>query len=131
MPKNTFTFAIFGEPSRRVWFVTLALLLCAISYLALSPRPPAGLSTGWDKSNHALAFASLAFCGHWCLSKAWARWLYLPLLLIAYGGAIELLQMNVASRSAEWGDLLADSVGVAIGLVLAAGINKILQWRVQ
>jgi len=131
MPKNTFTFAIFGEPSRRAWFLTLALLVCVISYLALSPRPPAGLSTGWDKSNHALAFASLAFCGHWCLSMARSRWLYLPMLLIAYGGAIELLQINVPNRSAEWGDLLADSIGVAIGLLLAAGINMVLQRRVQ
>ncbi len=131
MPKNTFTFVFFGPQSRRVWFILLALLFCAISYLALSPRPPAGLTTGWDKSNHALAFASLAFCGHWCLSMPRARWLYLPLLLIAYGGAIELLQLNVPNRSAEWGDLLADSIGVAIGLVLAAGINKLLQRRVQ
>ncbi len=111
---------VFTSPSaQKFWRLALFTLLIFISYLAVAPAPPKGLSSGWDKLNHALAFASLAFCGHWSLSSGRARWLALPLLLLAYGGAIELVQLQVPGREGEWADLLADAVGIAIGLCAA------------
>jgi VanZ family protein len=41
-------------------------------------------------------------------------------LLFGYGGLIEILQMSVPNRAAEWGDLLADTVGIATGAAVAA-----------
>jgi VanZ family protein len=45
--------------------------------------------------------------------------------LLAYGGLIEVLQSFTPNRVGEWPDLLADSVGVALGLLLAAGLRKL------
>ncbi|MBB4842186.1 VanZ family protein [Paucibacter oligotrophus] len=113
-----------SEPARRGWRWAGLALLCLISYLALSPAPPKSLDTGWDKANHLLAFAALAFCGFWSLQTPKQRLLGLPLGLLAYGGAIELIQFFVPGRSCEWADLGADSIGIALGLLLAG-----LAWR--
>ncbi len=115
--------------AQRYWRVLVLLLIAAISFLALSPHPPTGLSTGWDKSNHALAFGSLGFCGFWCVATRRERWMELPLGLLVFGGVIELLQLHVPGRSGEWPDLLADSVGIALGMLIAAGWRRILKLR--
>ena len=103
---------------RRLWQVLFVLLFIAISYLALSPAPPDGISTGWDKANHALAFASLAFSGNFARTRR--PWPFLFIALLAYGGVIELLQLNIPNRDGDWHDLLADGVGISIGLAVAA-----------
>jgi VanZ family protein len=113
----------FGGPQARpFWRASLLLLLIVISYLALSPAPPKGIGSSWDKLNHAMAFASLAFCGYCSLSSHRARWLGLPLALLAYGGAIELMQLNIPGRDGEWADLIADAVGISVGLSAAAAL---------
>ena len=73
------------------------------------------ISTGWDKSNHMLAFGVLTALG----LKAFAQRLMRVLLcMLAYGALIEILQSFTPNRSAEWGDLLADAVGIALGFGL-------------
>ena len=122
--------ALLTSPrAQTYWRVLVLLLIAAISFLALSPHPPAGLSTGWDKSNHALAFGSLGFCGFWCLATQRERWVELPLALLVFGGVIELLQLQVPGRTGEWPDLLADSVGIALGLLIAVGLQRVLKLR--
>jgi VanZ family protein len=84
--------------------------------LSLMPPSPSMPTTGWDKSNHALGFAALAFLSHW----SWPGRTVLPLTgLLAYGGLIEVLQSLTPGRYAELADLFADGVGLAIGAVLA------------
>ena len=102
----------------RVWRATLAVLLITILALALMPVPPPRMDTGWDKLNHLLAFSTLAFCV--CMSlpsslrgRAWGL-----LGLLAYGGAIELLQRLTPHRQGEWADLMADALGIALGAAL-------------
>ena len=120
---STFAHSLFDSVrARTLWRLALMLLLIAISYLALAPVPPKGVGSGWDKLNHAMAFASLAFCGHWSLSSWRMRWLALPLALLAYGALIELLQLQVPGRDGEWADLLADAAGVALGLAAASAL---------
>jgi VanZ family protein len=46
------------------------------------------------------------------------------LALVAYGGAIELLQRWVPGRSAEWGDLLADAIGVGLGWAVGRALRR-------
>ncbi|MDC8773848.1 VanZ family protein [Roseateles albus] len=116
---------LFSASARPLWRLVLLLLLVFISYMALSPAPPKSLGSSWDKLNHALAFASLAFCGHWSLSSGRARWIALPLALLAYGGAIELLQLNIPGRDGEWADLLGDAVGITIGLAAAVTLQRL------
>ncbi|MGS0754611.1 hypothetical protein ACVBEH_07765 [Roseateles sp. GG27B] len=86
----TLTKLFTGAQAQFFWRVLVLLLIASISFLALSPHPPAGLTTGWDKSNHALAFGSLGFCGFWCVATRCERWGLLPLALLVFGGAIEL-----------------------------------------
>lgn len=100
----------------RHWRLLFVALLLIVGWLALTPQPPRELTTGWDKSNHFLAFSTLMVCGR----LAWPRrWLVLFASLLAYGGTIELIQLYVPGREGEWADLLADAIGLAIGQLLA------------
>jgi VanZ family protein len=103
-----------------VWRVLFIVIAGAVAYLALIPAPPVVIDTGWDKANHVLAFGSLAFTACLsCRSSNTKRVLLLG-LLFGYGGLIEILQMSVPTRAAEWADLLADTVGIAAGASVAA-----------
>ena len=110
----------FTAPEHRVlWRALLALLLAVITWLALSAAPPEAFNTGWDKANHALAFASLAFSAVWALWRQRRQWPLLFIALLAYGGAIEIAQSFLPPREADWHDLLADGAGIALGLLAA------------
>ena len=100
----------------------LYALLVIVSYLALTPAPPTSADLGWDKANHASAFAALAFAA--CLGWPKVRHGKTPILvgLLAYGGAIELIQLFIPGRSCEWGDLLADAVGISVGALLTIAV---------
>lgn len=106
----------------RFWRITLVLLSCAVSYLALAPHPEQQpVSLGWDKLNHLLAFVALAAVGALGFVGAWGR---LALGLLAFGVLIEVLQGFTPSRSADWNDLLADALGIALGFALAHALLR-------
>ena len=111
--------------STSLWRAVLYVLLVTISYLALTPAPPASVDLGWDKLNHTAAFAALALAA--CLGWPETRYGKAPLMLalLAYGGAIEIIQWFVPGRSCEWGDLLADAMGISVGALLAAGALRL------
>jgi len=114
-----------GSAAAQSWKVLLVLLVVAVSYLALTPHPPARVDTGWDKLNHLLAFTALAFSAS--LSYPASRRTHVLLLcaLLAFGGLIEILQLFVPGRSSEWGDLFADSIGIVCGVVVASLVLRI------
>lgn len=105
----------------RFWRLALLLLLGVVTYLALTPKPQAPLSLGWDKLNHLFAFTVLAAVGAMGFARAWTR---LALGLLAFGVLIEILQSFTPHRSAEWRDLLADLLGIALGLAVACGTSR-------
>lgn len=97
----------------------------AIAVGALIPIPPTkapGLP--WlDKLLHVCEYALFA----WCLVRA-ARASGIPrsrtlalafLLSTGYGMLLEALQAWLPYRAAEWGDLLANSVGTGLSLVMS------------
>lgn len=101
-------------PGHARWLFTLALI--GISTLAFMPSdevPP--ISTGWDKSNHALAFFVLAVLAN----LSWPRlgWWKPAIGLVGYGIVIEIVQYFVG-RDAAALDVFADSVGIALHGVL-------------
>ena len=71
-----------------------------------------------DKWAHGVAFAMLAlwFTGQYARSS-YAR---IAIMLLSYGFLIEVVQGFVPYRSAEFGDLVADAAGIAVGLLVAA-----------
>jgi VanZ family protein len=103
-----------------VWRVLFILIAGAVAYLALIPAPPVVIDTGWDKANHMLAFGSMAFTAFLSCRSSKTMRIILMGLLFGYGGLIEILQMSVPNRAAEWGDLLADTVGIVAGAAVAA-----------
>lgn len=98
------------NPSRWLFIA----LVAAILVLALIP-PAGSPTTGWDKSNHLLAFGTLALVG----CRAWpGKWLPLLAGLVAYGMLIEGLQALTPYRSADWADVGADALGALAGISL-------------
>jgi VanZ family protein len=106
----------------RAWRWALGLLVVAVGYLALTPHPPEGIDTGWDKLNHVLAFMALAFCAGLSAPASLSARRLSMCGLLAYGALIEVLQLYVPGRSSEWGDLLADAIGIALGAAIAASV---------
>lgn len=98
-----------------VWLWAFFACALAMMALALMPSPPPMITTGWDKSNHLLAFAVMAWLGCKVFPQRLA--ILLPGLL-AYGALIEILQSFTPNRSAEWLDLSADCLGILLGWML-------------
>lgn len=96
----------------RIWRALLGLVMLALLILSLLPATTPLPSTGWDKTNHLLGFATLAFLGQ----HAFPRRTFATLCgLLAYGGLIEVLQSFTPDRAAEFGDLVADGLGLLGG----------------
>lgn len=93
--------------------IVLVLVVCAMT---LSPMSGPGIVIkGVDKIYHFAAFLAIIFPLILTDSK---RWYWAVPLVIAFGGAIELIQPSVG-RSAEWLDFGADLTGVLAGAALA------------
>lgn len=106
----------FPAREMRLAFAVIALVVAA---MALAPGAAAAPRLlGWDKVEHAAAFAAMALfarAGWPGLSRAWTAG-----LLIAYGVLIEIAQgLPVIGRSASVADVAADAFGVALGLLAA------------
>lgn len=99
--------------NRWKWIFWASLIFIFI--LSLVPTSPALPGTGWDKSNHSLAFACLMILA----GKAYPvrNVLTFPGLIL-YGGLIEVSQSLTSYRYAEWGDIFADVLGLLVGLAL-------------
>ena len=106
----------------RAWRALLALLIVAVSCLALVPKPPTGIDLGWDKLNHMLAFTALAIAAWLAFPARLRTRLFSLCVLLAFGGLIEILQLSVPGRSAEWADLFADALDIGLGAAIAFGV---------
>jgi hypothetical protein len=105
-------FAEHGALARGVFAVAVLVSLAVLFAPASDvPSAPAGV----DKVVHVLLFAVLAVSGRW----AGARRGVLAGLLLLYAAVSELLQsLPVLNRSTSAADLLADAVGVLVGILL-------------
>lgn len=117
------TSLITSAHARRWWKYLLWAGVALTLILALIPAPPKTLTTGWDKSDHLGAFGCLAVAARLAWGGGWRRYLLLLLCLVSFGGLIEILQMFVPQRHADWFDLLADTLGTLTGLLLAAFVS--------
>lgn len=97
------------------------MALIGITVLALLPSEmlTAPVFNWWDKAQHALAFVVLTLMGFVAFPTQWMR---VALWLMLYGVGLELAQLAVGWRFAEWQDVVADSVGVMLAVALRAGL---------
>ena len=84
------------------------LLLVVLSLLPVDYLPAQVFSI-WDKTQHALGFAVLAWFGQQAYPNR--RWRVMSGLLLI-GAGIEVAQAATGWRYGEWLDLLADGVGI-------------------
>lgn len=97
----------------------LALCVLAVAVLAFAPlQEPLPVLT-YDKGNHLLAFAVMA----WLADLSWpgrryalARWSW----LLSYGLLIEVIQRELPFRHFSWLDVTADALGIALYCVARA-----------
>lgn len=105
----------------RLGFWALAACVVVLSLLPTHALPPLAFSL-WDKAQHALAFTALALVGLYAYPR------YAPRVLVGLlvlGGGIELAQAATGWRHGEWADGLADTVGLALGTVLAVATRRL------
>lgn len=99
--------------------------LCVVAGVALALAPAPEHKAPWfaqaDKLQHAASFAFLFGLGRLARFPS-VRHLALGLLVL--GAAIEVMQSFTATRTAEWADLLADAIGIAVGLGIAARLER-------
>lgn len=112
--------------ARRGWQVLLVVLLLAVGWLALTPTPPEGVDLGWDKANHGLAFLALTVAACFGFPGTPRRVAGIAAAQLVFGLSIELVQSSVPGRAAEWSDLLADSVGIAVGCLIASATLRLV-----
>jgi len=91
------------------WLFPLALAVVVWGELKPSAHGP----EGFDKVLHFLAYFGLAGLATVAFGRLRAA-LWAGLALAAFGGALEIVQSFVG-RDAEWGDELANVIGVCAG----------------
>jgi len=129
--RHSATPPLLGPAASICWQLVSCVLAVVVTTLALMPSPPQEASLGWDKLNHASAFCALAVA--WRLAfpgNAW-RWVQLAAGLMALGAGIEVAQHFVPGRQADAADLLADAIGAAAGMLLAAALEWLLRRRMS
>lgn len=115
----------------QLWLVIGALLASAVLILCLiAPSNKISSIEGLDKVEHALAFLVLTAWfaalierpGYWALS----------IMLLGLGVGIEIAQYLMAlGRSAEIFDVIADTVGIILGVILSLSIHESWLQRIE
>ncbi len=108
-------------------------ILCGIVILILTGLPGSCFPSvkpvvGLDKVVHMLMYAGFAFACLWGYRKQFVsngpsykrKALILAIIIsIAYGGLTELIQEYIVkSRTGDWYDFLADSIGAVVGVLV-------------
>lgn len=100
---------------RRIWQATFLLAVAWTVWVSLMPvtsLPPVHV---WDKLAHAVNYALLAVLMLSAQRRLppWA----VVLVIVAFGGLIELAQHATGYRNGEWLDMLANLIGACSGAV--------------
>ena len=99
------------------WLALGWVWIALVIFLSLTPHPPEIEMTSGDKIGHVLAYTFLMswFCRLYrTRAKKWS----IALGLVALGIAIEFAQEQTGYRQFEVADMVADGIGVAMGLLL-------------
>ncbi len=91
------------------------LMVVLVVILSLLPHPSTPPIVTWDKSQHLLAYGGLMYWFGMVFPRH-APWI---LFLVALGAILEVLQGWSGYRYFEYTDMLANTLGVLVGLLLA------------
>jgi hypothetical protein len=108
---------------RGVWLCAGCLWIAVVTYLSLKTGPHHLSGSAFeDKSEHVAAFMAPAlWFGQLYASPRGRR--NVGLFLLALGVLLEVVQQQIGDyREIEWGDVVANAAGVALGWLL-------LRWR--
>jgi VanZ family protein len=108
---------LIKRPMRPFWVLLTLVYMGAIFFLSSQEGTGKPLPfVGADKVIHAIVFGGLgALLSRVC---GWNHW-WTPFLLGSlYGVSDEVHQLYVAGRTCDFADMLADTVGVGLGLLL-------------
>ena len=115
---------------KEVYAFRIVLFLAVVVIFTLTLMKPSNLPeiSIHDKLAHFLAFFVLAFLADFAFHPARVRTVK-TLLLLSFGGVIELTQHFTSWRSAEWLDLIADLSGILCYWLISPFIIKCIPWR--
>jgi VanZ family protein len=100
--------------ARRIWIMLGWVLVISVIYLSLTPDPqPTPVRFG-DKIGHFAAYATLMGWWHQIDRNAYR----LALLFVLMGLSLEILQSFTGFRQADIFDMVANTIGVGIGLFI-------------
>jgi VanZ family protein len=85
------------------------------TYMAFTPISLAITPSMSDKKLHMMAFTYLSAALWWAYPR-WGASYFAAATLVAYGIFIEVVQAFIPNRTASLADLLADGIGIGIGL---------------
>jgi VanZ family protein len=112
-------------------WLPLVAYIFLICWLSLTPTPPQIENDffGWDKMQHAAAYGVFTLMAGWAFgtfsNDLTRRWRLAVLATVIFGGFMEIVQgLFTTTRTAEWGDLLADLVGAACTYGLVMILNR-------
>jgi len=114
-----FFHGIFLPWVRRAGKILFWPALAVVIWGELTPHPPRLEGPlMWDKLDHFIAYFGLSMLSTlaWGLRRSLAG---LFLGLVALGGGLEILQ-SLVGRDGEWGDFIANDLGILLGLAVAA-----------
>lgn len=100
---------------QKYWLPLTYLLLVSIATLSLWPADYLPKVPGTDKTHHFVAYAALIFP---TILKQPKHIILIVIGFISFSGAIELIQPFV-NRYGEWLDMLANTLGLLCGWLLA------------
>jgi VanZ family protein len=102
---------------RAAWLTVAWLLVAAVIYLSVTPRPPDIPLDEGDKYGHLIAYGTVML---WFaqLYEGRRRWLAVA-GLVALGVGLEYVQRWTGYRSFDVWDIAADAAGVLAGLAVA------------
>ena len=99
------------------------ICIVAIEYLATNTLEIKPIQNSWDKANHFIAFFTL----YVTLSFAYPKLEIVKkvLILLAFGIQIECVQYFLPNREFSLLDVVADGIGIFMGMVVVKGLTNI------
>ncbi len=118
--------------TKNILFISsLSLIICilTIEYLAFTSQSIKYVENTWDKANHFIAFFVLYILLYFSHFKFKIKTIILVLLIFAF--QIEVVQYFLPNRYFSFLDILADFVGIIMGMIVVYLILKLYPHTIQ